>query len=429
MRKDNESGAIVVEATIALTTFVFVIFTILSLVNICYIQAKMSSALNSATKEISQYSYLYYALNADALDAKISEGTEDSSKLAKDTIDGIGTMMDTFSDTKDSIQTGDFEELYNKLNSDEFKEDAESIDALINEYADELADDPKAFIMGMGKMAGSELKEMGKALLGQILAKTFMKKNLMEYKGDNPDDFLRRYRVVDGLKGLDFAYTSLMAFGTSNQIQLVVTYDVSVIKLLNIDFKFTFRQVAKTAAWGNGISLITPELNNTDIDEKYWEENQLLRGKMFVLEEKKKYPYSDSGHGFDIYDNTGGKNEFITVMSMDTNKDTNKTVDGAWKNIRNNGSKLKNGLFKLDENISVKDKEGNTVEINSPKETRTYKIILIVPDDAELDVVNAAISKYHEQHPEVEVVISQEYGRPRPEKPKEESETEAEKEE
>ena len=78
MRKDNERGAIVVEATLSLTAFVFTIFTILTLVNVYFIQAKMSVALNAASKEISQYSYLYYALCINEYDANLSEGTEDS---------------------------------------------------------------------------------------------------------------------------------------------------------------------------------------------------------------------------------------------------------------------------------------------------------------------------------------------------------------
>lgn len=416
MRKDKESGAIVVEATISLTAFIFVIFTILSIVNICYIQAKMSIALNSAAKEISQYSYLYYVMGADELDAKLSEGTEEESQLAKNTIDGVGTMLNSLSDAKESIETKDFEKLFEQVNSDEFTDSIKSVDSLVTEYADKLADDPKGFIIGMGKMAGSELKEAGKALLGQVLAKTFMKKNLMAFKGDDPDEFLRRYRVVDGMKGLNFTYTSLMAHGTTNQIQLVVTYDVSVIKLLNIDFKFKFRQAAKTAAWGRGISLITPEKNEESLQSQYWDPDPLVRGAKIVLEEKKKYPYTDSGHGFDAYDNTGGKNEFITIMSIDTDAATNQTAAGVSNAIRKNCNKMKNGLMKLDETINVMDKEGKTVEIYSPKETRTYKVILVVPDDANLDIVKQGISKFNELHPEVTVVINQEHGRKAPSK-------------
>lgn len=63
MKRKREKGAIVIEATISLTVFIFAILTILSLVDIAYVQAKMSVALNSAAKEISQYSYLYYKFN------------------------------------------------------------------------------------------------------------------------------------------------------------------------------------------------------------------------------------------------------------------------------------------------------------------------------------------------------------------------------
>lgn len=253
MRKDSECGAIVIEATLSLTAFVFLLFTILSVVNIVYIQAKMSVALDSAAKEISQYSYLYYKLGIDKHEADLSAGTEDSHETAEKTIDGVGSLLNSLSDAQNSIETADFDSLIAAIESG-----SSNVDSLVTMYADKLANDPKAFIIGIGKMAGNELKEEVKVILGQVLAKTFMKKNLMSYKGDNPDDFLKRYRVVDGMAGLDLDYTALMAYGTSNQIQLVVTYDVQVIRLLNIDFKFTFRQVAKTTAWGNGISLINP---------------------------------------------------------------------------------------------------------------------------------------------------------------------------
>ena len=56
----NEHGAIVVEATIAFSAFIFLIFIVYSIVDICYIQAKMGIALNESAIDMSQYSYLYY---------------------------------------------------------------------------------------------------------------------------------------------------------------------------------------------------------------------------------------------------------------------------------------------------------------------------------------------------------------------------------
>ena len=57
MKKEN--GAIVVEATISLTAFMFAILTVIMVLDICYTQAKIGIALNATAKEISQYSYLY----------------------------------------------------------------------------------------------------------------------------------------------------------------------------------------------------------------------------------------------------------------------------------------------------------------------------------------------------------------------------------
>lgn len=55
----KESGSVTIEATISLSSFMFAIVTILTIVNICVVQAKMSYAINTTAKEISQYSYLY----------------------------------------------------------------------------------------------------------------------------------------------------------------------------------------------------------------------------------------------------------------------------------------------------------------------------------------------------------------------------------
>ena len=117
------------------------------------------------------------------------------------------------------------------------------------------------------------------------MAKAFMSKNLKAFAGDDPDAFLRRLHVVDGMDGLDFRYTSLMAYGSSNVIQLVCTYEVRVMRLLNTDFTFTFRQTARTMAWGDGASLVTPRSIWTSMD-------QMARGRHIVEREREGYIYT-----------------------------------------------------------------------------------------------------------------------------------------
>lgn len=250
MKKGNERGAVIIEGVLSLTTFMFAIFTLLSIVNICYIQARMITALSSAAKEISQYSYFYYKFGLDGLDASMAEGTEDSRELADGTIEGVATLMDSLGDASNSFQTGDFENMVGQIQSG-----VDNVDGLVNQYADRLAEDPKGFILGMGKMMGNEFKEKAKAeILCQVIAKAFMKKNLKATPDDDPDQFLKRYKVVGGMSGLDFEYSTFLQNGTSNLIQLVVTYKVKVLDFLNIDYEFTFRHCIKTTAWGRGVS-------------------------------------------------------------------------------------------------------------------------------------------------------------------------------
>ena len=108
MRKENENGAIVVEATISLSVFIFVIFTILSIVNICYIQAKMSTALDTAAREISQYSYLYFKGEFDKkVGSMMAAGADAGAKV--DTIaKGVGDFIDAFKkgDMSNTINQG-----------------------------------------------------------------------------------------------------------------------------------------------------------------------------------------------------------------------------------------------------------------------------------------------------------------------------------
>ncbi len=411
MKNKKENGAIVVEATISLSAFIFTIFTVLSIVNICYIQARIGTALNSAAKEISQYSYLYYKLDIDKMEAAIHAGTEEAEKTGRVTVEGVVGLMDALSDGKESIETANLSGLVDAINSG-----SQNVDDLVTRYADQIADDPKQFIMGMAEMAADQTLQTGKSVLGQVIGKAFMKKNLKASKSDNPDLFLKRYRVVNGLAGLNFRNSTFAAFGKSNVIQLVVTYDVQVIKLLNIDFKFTFRQCSKTLAWGRGISKINPEKNITPADrggDSVWDQdNVLARGKAIVDKEKQKYEYTDTRHGFDAFDKD--KNELISIISVNTEENSYQDPQGIIDKLNEAYSNLYNAADKLSDPIEVTDSNGNRVLIESDPETRKLKIVLVVPDNAPDDVIAEAIRQFIESKralgEDVEVEIVKGYG-------------------
>ncbi len=257
-RLKNERGAIVVEATISFTTFIFLLYIIYSIVDICYIQAKVGIALNSAAMDISQYSYLYYKFGLDSVDDAVSGAASSSRALANDTIKGLDKLMSGISDIDESIDaengTADFDSLMDAL--DEAEGGASDLADNINDYADALAESPMGFVKGMGMLALNESSSAGKSLMAQAMGKAFMKKNLKDSSGGDVDAFLRRYHVVDGLDGLSFAGTEYLVSvdgKSSNSLRLTCSYEVQVVNLLNTDINITFCQSASTDVWGNGV--------------------------------------------------------------------------------------------------------------------------------------------------------------------------------
>ena len=201
-----------------------------------------------------------------------------------------------------------------------------------------------------------------------------------------------------------------MAYGTSDAIQLVVTYEVEAVKLLNIDYKFKFRQCAKTKAWGNGISLISkPGKEN---EASIWDnKNVMQRGKLIVANEKENYTYTDSGNGFDAYNNSDGANEFITIVSINTHEKTYQKPGEIKNRIRDAYNKMYNGSQKLDETITV-NRGSQQVQVDSPKESRTYKVVLVVPDNADMNSVKKQVEDFQKSNPGVTVEVKTGYGSP-----------------
>lgn len=245
----NEKGAIIIEAIIALTVYIFTIFTILSIVDVCYTQARISIALNSAARDLSKYSYFYYKFNADDAQQEIEGAAGDSREMTENIINGTGEFMSAFYEVGESQSLSELQSNFESLENE-----GQGLSDSVNAMADSFADDPKGFMVGMGMMTLNNLAEGGKGAIAQAMAKAFMKKNLVAFEGDDPDAFLRRHHVVDGLDGLDFTGSSFMVGGESDQIILTLRYEIEVLKLLDVEHTFTIRQTAKTDAWGNGVS-------------------------------------------------------------------------------------------------------------------------------------------------------------------------------
>ena len=378
----GQRGSIILEATLILPFFIFTIFIILSIVNICYTQAKVAVAVNSASKEMSQYAYLYHTLN---LDQYLDNGTKGKSS---ELLGGFAKLLEYASNS-----TANF---------------SEDISAMFSTSAGAAANDS----------AGSMIKDQ---VIGAGLAKQLVQKNLVAYDGDTADAFLRRSRVPDGIDGLNFVYTSFLNDPKHDIVDIVVTYKIKVIEFMGFDYQFTFVQRAQTGAWGKGGASSFLESDGSgetgSAEPSVWDYGAGARGKEIVKEEKKQYEYTSDTNGFHAYD--PDKNELVRIISADATTGSysnSATAEKAYRDqILNAYNSLINAEYKMKDTIKVKDSSGKDVEF-AKKETTNYRIIIVVPEGTDISAANAAARKYEQERAEfgetLTVEVKTGYGAP-----------------
>lgn len=201
--EESECGAIIVEATISLTVFMFAMFTLLSIIQIAYIQSRMSVALSCATKEVAEYAHVYYATG---IGDKMGAGGGKSSELAGNVAEFLETI-------------------------------GENLGSISNEFGTFFTDSGEA-------ISGDNIADYLEHFIGSGIVWQLMKTNLKADGNDDAESFLRRNHVENP----DFSQSKFME-GTSREIFLAATYDVKVIQLLDIDYCFHMRCWAYTTAW------------------------------------------------------------------------------------------------------------------------------------------------------------------------------------
>lgn len=260
--KRKENGSVTIEATISLTAFMFAIITILTIVNICIVQARIANAINTTAMEVSQFSYLYSLTGFPESEGKLA-------KAGRESGDKIGSMLSdintVFNEVENLGETGNVSEDDIPDISGAWSEavgSAEAIEAagssLENTFM-EIAENPKQLIFGIAKLAASESLEAVKSAVAAPLFKAMSSRHLVNKQGGDPEEYLKHLGVVPDasgsyMGGLDFSNSALFPYGTGI-IVINVSYDVKVIALLPIDFTFHFNQTAITHGWLAGDKL------------------------------------------------------------------------------------------------------------------------------------------------------------------------------
>jgi len=218
MRKD-ENAYIVVETVGTFIPFLLLVISVLSLVNIVTLQARMHNALTQAANTLSMYSYVLKATGAAdglmTMDAKASG--------VRENIDSVLIGIDSLSkDTGGGAQAGN----------------------RVLTVAQEAAGDPKAVIQNFANYGLSQLQSRATAELIQPLIYRYLANGNM-----SGEEYLQSVRVVD----IDFR--DCIIVDRNGNIRLTVDYEVEyTFGALRLPFSPTLRitQTAVTKAWLGG---------------------------------------------------------------------------------------------------------------------------------------------------------------------------------
>ena len=225
----DESGAIIVEASLSLVFFVFAMLIMFSMYHVTLAQARLSSALNETAKEISQYSYIYALTSLNEKQTGLTKAGADADKV-----------LDTIADYDYSYwQSINKDKLFTKDTFNQAKKAFEKLKSIFGTIKD--SDD---FIGSLLNKGATEAVDAVKGVIIGECAWLLMKKHL----GSDAEGFLKR-QGVESISALNFAQSRFFSGGTDNKIFLDMNYKVRVLKLLNFDMKLDFELCAMTCAW------------------------------------------------------------------------------------------------------------------------------------------------------------------------------------
>lgn len=252
----SENGVVFIEATIALTAFMFFVVTLLSIVNVCYAQAKIGTALNETAKELSEYSYLYAVTGLNDKEKRLYGEVKGTKEQISNVSEGIGELYGALKSSQNTVDNASMDNLTETM--DQLQTDRTNIENAENKIYKELnniANDPKTFVLGVGKLMGYEVLQEGKSkLIAAPLTKCLIKKHLKSTDDQKCDSYLASLRIVPGggrepyLNGIDFGDSTLFTNG-DNSIKLVAKYSIKIIALLPINIEMNFCQSAETEGW------------------------------------------------------------------------------------------------------------------------------------------------------------------------------------
>lgn len=412
-KKNNQKGAVTIEATIALTSFLFMFIMIYSIVTVCRTQAKIQVAINSTAKEISQYSYVYSITGLhDAM-----TNVQNSAQETKDNANALaGDIADVFSGIQSiggaEVEFGDVEGMMQSWES--ISTDLQSTGASLTaaqEKVSAMAEDPQKLLFGMAKLFVSEGYEMAKSAASEAISRVLTQKHLKRSESDTAEAFCQTAGILPGtyfgkqsyFNGIDFSHSTLFPYG-SDEITIVANYKMKLLQLLPIPFEFHFTQTAVTKGWmqgdgtasGGSPAQTLENIVNTRGDSVWnaatGSEREKLIRNMGITSLKSEGYYGVSGQTYiQAYDTA--TNTFAMVRSYNPLASVDSVAEVDKGKIRKYLETLQGQIVSTTDNINTikikkKDANGNlkAEEVNCAG-ANTKRVIVVIPEDEGLQEI------------------------------------------
>ena len=252
------------EAVIAFVGFLFVIFTILNVTNYCRAQMLISNAMDTVTKELTQYSYFYKASGLQKFGEEIqaigAEGEANLNTIAT-SVGDLYTAMSGAVDTTlaegaglgDRLSSGniDIQDLNNALTNVDasFTHIKTNLNDMNTKFMD-VYNNPVLYMKSLVAVAGNEGLELAKS---HVLAAPLAKGLLLKHFGSNKDEAdkaLEQLGIVDGIDGMNFNMSTIFTKEHPDEIHLVVYYTVELSQMFDwLDLKVNMCKETRARAW------------------------------------------------------------------------------------------------------------------------------------------------------------------------------------
>lgn len=265
-----DKGSVSIEASLSLTFFVFFMVGVIGLINVCRVQAKISSALHMAAIDISHMSYLLqitgvheWLVDIDRIGEEAGASLTEHGRSVDRVLAGTETLLSTISGGIDTIESAEltptgFQETVTELNTaiTNGEQQVEYLAANADALAEDLrgiAENPVEFVGTVAQNAIAAGVNGGKNILAGIFAKALIQDHIGAGGViTDVNSYLEQMGVVDGLNGMKFSASSIFVGDDGADINLVVLYEVKIFPFFGDTFKIKFAQSASTRAWLSG---------------------------------------------------------------------------------------------------------------------------------------------------------------------------------